>query len=802
MTNEFILAQELQSQSSKDITHGEISAEYSRVLRKAGAEGIVMLKNDGTLPIKADSVISVFGRCQHDYFYAGNGSGGDVITPYKVNLIQGLENNPKLSFNKELADRYAAWSKDNVPEKGGWGTWPTHYKEMPLTGEEIKQAREKSDTALVIIGRSAGEDRDSYLQEGSFYLTKEEENMLDNICECFDKIVLVINSGNVIDFSWYKKYEDKISSLLYVWQGGMESGNSVCDVLSGDENPSGKLTAAIAEKYEDYPASNDFGGKDYNNYTEDIYVGYRYFETFAREAVLFPFGFGLSYTDFEIKTGEVKEMDGNVTVAVSVKNIGKVSGSEVVQVYYEPPQGVLGKPLRQLAAFNKTSELAPGAVESFDIQFPLYFMASYDDAGATGYKSAYVLEPGEYAVYAGSCVRSAEKAGVVKADKLTVCDQLEEAAAVPLKNKFKRLVAKSNANGSVSKAFEDVPTRTVSLKERISANMPTEIKSAYSKPFKLTDVIENKISLENFVAGLTIEELEGLTRGDYVMNSSLGTPGNAGVFGGVTESLREKGVIPISTSDGPSGVRLKFECAQLPCGLALASTWNTRLLTELATLQGEEMSAKGSHVLLAPGMNIIRSPLCGRNFEYYSEDPVLSGKIASAMVNGLQKHGKSACPKHYVCNNQEQHRHINDSRVSERALREIYLKGFEICVKDSAPRHIMTSYNKINGVWGHYHYELCETVLRGEWGFDGNILTDWWMRPSVDPDFPDVFNDGYRVRAGVDVLMPGSTAHYTTEGDGSLIESFNKPNGVTLAEIQKAAINVLRFVIYVIKTDS
>jgi len=214
------------------------------------------------------------------------------------------------------------------------------------------------------------------------------------------------------------------------------------------------------------------------------------------------------------------------------------------------------------------------------------------------------------------------------------------------------------------------------------------------------------------------------------------------------------------------------------------------------------MSAKGSHVLLAPGMNIIRSPLCGRNFEYYSEDPVLSGKIASAMVNGLQKHGKSACPKHYVCNNQEQHRHINDSRVSERALREIYLKGFEICVKDSAPRHIMTSYNKINGVWGHYHYELCETVLRGEWGFDGNILTDWWMRPSVDPDFPDVFNDGYRVRAGVDVLMPGSTAHYTTEGDGSLIESFNKPNGVTLAEIQKAAINVLRFVIYVIKTDS
>jgi len=342
-----------------------------------------------------------------------------------------------------------------------------------------------------------------------------------------------------------------------------------------------------------------------------------------------------------------------------------------------------------------------------------------------------------------------------------------------------------------------VPTRTVRLKERILAGLPKEIPPTGDKGYVLSDVVSGKVGLGEFVAQLSIEELEGLTRGDYIMGSPLGAPGNAGAFGGVTEALRKKGVLPVTTTDGPSGIRLTATCSLLPCGLALSSTWDTALVTELATHLGGELTEKGSHVLLAPGMNILRDPLCGRNFEYYSEDPILSGKIAAAMVMGLQKHGSSACPKHFVANNQEEHRTINDSRISERALREVYLKGFEICIKDAKPKNLMTCYNKINGVWGHYHYELCTTVLRGEWGYEGNVVTDWWMRPSVDPDFPDVFNDAYRVRAQVDVLMPGAADHVGTGGDGSLLESYAKEDGISLAEIQRSAMNNLRFVLHV-----
>jgi beta-glucosidase len=390
-------------------------------------------------------------------------------------------------------------------------------------------------------------------------------------------------------------------------------------------------------------------------------------------------------------------------------------------------------------------------------------------------------------------VRTAVKTGEVSIKELTVCAQHEEAAAPP--GKFKRILAKQNEDGSFSEATEDVPTRTIPLKERILANLPKEIVPTSYSGFKLEDVNAGKITLEAFAAGLTIEELEALTRGDFIMNSPLGFAGNAGVFGGVTETLREKGVAPATTTDGPAGIRLKAYCALLPCGLALSSTWDTALINRLSLEHGEELTANSSHVLLSPGMNILRNPLCGRNFEYFSEDPVLSGKAASAMVKGLQTHGKSACPKHFAANNQETYRHINDSRVSERALREIYLKGFEICIKEAKPRNIMTSYNKINGVWGHYHYDLCTTILRGEWGYEGTVLTDWWMQPANDPDFPDIYNDAYRVRAQVDVLMPGSTKNTETCGDGSLLNSLGKENGITLAEIQRSAINTLRFVL-------
>ena len=298
--------------------------------------------------------------------------------------------------------------------------------------------------------------------------------------------------------------------------------------------------------------------------------------------------------------------------------------------------------------------------------------------------------------------------------------------------------------------------------------------------------------MEDFVAQLSLDELEAISRGDYKMDSPLGAKGNAGAMGGILQSLRDKGIPPMITTDGPSGIRLLSYCSLIPNGTALASTFNTDLVEKVYGKISEELREKGSDILLAPGMNIHRSHLCGRNFEYYSEDPVVTGLIGAAAVKGIQKCGGSACPKHFACNNQEVNRTGNDSRLSERALREIYLKGFEICVKTAKPNTIMTSYNKINGVWGHYNYELCERILRDEWGFDGLVMTDWWMRPSKSQEFPEMRDQAYRVRAGVNVLMPGGDRVTNGKPDGTLLKTYGQKDGITLYEMQRNASFVMK----------
>jgi len=789
------LSQELSTSANGEaLKIGELAPQYRKACLDAATEGIVLLENNGVLPIAKASKIAVFGRVQHDYFYVGYGSGGDVKKPYAISLMDGLAASAHFNINETLNTEYKNWCAKNIPDEGAWGTWPTNFAEMPLTDTLIKAAKANSDIALVVIGRSAGEDRESLLAPGSFYLTDAEKTMLTKVTTNFDKVVVIIDAGNTIDLAWTTDY--KIDALIYAWQGGMESGNALAAILSGKVSPSGKLTSTIAKQYQDYPTATNFGGEAFNNYVEDIYVGYRYFETFAKAVVLYPFGYGLSYTNFQLVAAEaIRQVANEIHTTVTVTNTGATSGKQVVQIYYRAPQGILKKPALELAGFAKTNTLAPNEATTLTITFDKQLMASYDDAGKTGHKSAYVLEAGDYEILLGSDARNVCAIGKITLTELEVCQQLTQAAPVAPENAFARLVASQNADGSYTKTWEQTPVRTVDLKRRILENLPTEIPPTADQ-WHLDDVISGKITLETFVASLNMTELEGLTRGDYIMNSALGAPGNAGVFGGVVPSLRDKGVLAITTTDGPSGIRLQYEAALLPCGTALASTWNLPLLEQLATFQGSELTEKGSHVLLAPGMNIMRDPLCGRNFEYFSEDPLLTGKTATAIVKGLQIHGHSACPKHFACNNQEKFRTINDSRVSERALREIYLKGFEICIKASKPKNIMTAYNKINGVWGHYHYELCMTILRNEWGYDGNIITDWWMKPHQDPDFALLTNDAYRVRAGVDVLMPGGKAHFSPEGDGSLLESYNK-GGITLAEIQQVALTVLKFILQV-----
>ena len=760
-----------------------ITPGMPELLRNVAAQTAVLLENR-VLPLASGTKVSVFGRVQLDWFATGYGSGGDVNTPYIVNLLDGLRNCEDIHVNDGIAEIYEHWTVENPANHGIWGNWPRSHPEMPVTPELVRNARAHSDQAIIVIGRSSGEDRENVLAPGSYYLTGEEKTMLKHVTAAFPDAVLLLNIGSVMDFSFLQEYS--FGAVLILWQGGMESGNAAADLLCGKMNPSGRLTDTIANRYMDYPSASHFGEKLANEYWEDIYVGYRWFETFGKDKVLYPFGYGLSYTTFHT---DVYSSDPLIYEA-RITNTGNRSGKETVMLFVEKPCGALGNPARELVAFAKTKELAPGESQSLTLECSAYQISSYDDAGLTGHKSCYVIQPGDHRFYLGTNVRDAAHVGTLQVGELMIVAQLSEAAA-PIRP-FNIL---ANADGKPVE--RKVSTKTLNLKKTILEALPRGHFITGDRGFKLKDVQNGKVSLDDFVAQLSDEELEAISRGGYIMNHPLGVKGNAGIFGGVTESLRTKGIPVITTTDGPSGIRLYDSCSLLPIGTALASTFDTELIENLCNHVGEEVIARGSDVLLAPGMNIHRSPLCGRNFEYFSEDPLLTGRIAAAFVRGIQAKGPASCPKHFACNNQETNRNKTDSILSERALREIYLKGFEICVKESAPKTIMTSYNQINGVWGHYHYELVKTILRDEWGFDGCVITDWWMQYASSPEFPKLKGNAYRVRARVDVLMPGARTliDQKRSSDGTLLATYKKEGGITLGEMQLVAKNVLGFIL-------
>ena len=769
-----------------------ISGEMVSLTRRAAAESVVLLKNDGILPLKEGEPIAVFGRCQLDWFYVGYGSGGDVHPPYRINLMDGLKNS-SVSFDLEVSKHYESWcsTDENKADHGWWGHWPMSHPEMPLDPGFVEEAAKRCKTAVIIIGRAAGEDRENTLTKGSYYLTDAETDMLNTVTSAFDKTVVLLNVGSIMDMAWTEEFGDKLSAILLVWQGGMESGNAAADLLTGKVNPCGKLTDTIARNYEDYPSSSFFGGKAYNCYCEDIFVGYRYFETFAKEKVLYPFGFGLSYTTFDIQPVGFSVCDDQYSVAAQVTNTGNKAGREVAMLWCSAPQRKLGKPARALVAYGKTKLLKPGESQTLMLNFHEKTFASFDDTGKSGYRNAFVLEAGTYQFFLGNCV-----AASVDIQETKVLEQCVEACSI--KDAFPRIIAREEA-GNITCAEEMLCSGKLDLWQRILDGLPEQIPFTGNQGWKLSDVANGKVSMDALIGQLDDRELEALTRGEGIMGSSLGVAGNAGVFGGVLPSLREKGIPPIVTADGPSGLRLKRYCTLLPIGTALACTWDDALLEELFSCVGKEMNAHKLDVVLSPGMNIHRNPLCGRNFEYFSEDPLLTGKIAAAIVRGIQSQGVTCSPKHFACNNQEVRRNTNDSRVSQRALREIYLRGFEIVVKEAKPHVIMTSYNKINGVWAHYHYDLVTTVLRKEWGFEGVVITDWWMRKSNSPEFPKIKTNAYRVRSQVDVLMPGNMDRWrkSYHSDGTLLKTLGEPDGITRGELQRSAKNVLEMMLKV-----
>lgn len=782
--------------------------ELAPLSRKVAAEGAVLLKNDDqVLPLVENDHVAIFGRTQINYYRSGTGSGGSVHVEYTTNLLDSLRKKSTIIVNENLAKVYEDWIKENPFDNGGggWASEPWHQKEMELTDTIVKNARKESNKAIIVIGRTAGEDKDNLIEPGSYLLTNEEKQMIRKVTDYFENTIVLLNVSNIIDMSWLEDdYKYPIKGCIYAWHGGMEGGNAIADVLVGDVTPSGKLPDTIAYSIDDYPSTVNYGNTDKNYYAEDIYVGYRFFETFKPDRVLFEFGFGLSYTTFSydlLSTKIIPEQDDKIIqIDIKVTNTGQYPGREVIQVYYEAPQGLLGKPRRELVTFSKTRTLQPSEEEIITLTFKQSQMASYDDSGVTGYPYAYVLEKGLYHVFVGTSVRKIKtvefngKPGIEITETMVI-EQLQQALApTEAFNRYKPGEALSDGTYELLK--EPVPQRRYDLKERIMKQLPNSINYTGDNGYTLKDVYNNKIDLKTFVAQLSEDDLAAISRGEG-MNSPWVTPGTAAAFGGITDKLFSLGIPIACCADGPSGIRMDSgqKATQVPIGTLIASTWDLPLIEELYYLVGQEMLNYEIDVLLGPGMNIHRNPLNGRNFEYFSEDPLITGKFATAVTKGLRKSGVHATLKHFACNNQEIARHRVDAVVSERALREIYLKGFEIVVKEGGAQAIMTAYNPINGYWAASNYDLTTTILRHEWNYEGIVMTDWWamMNDVIEGGEPDKRLTDSMIRAQNDLYMvvPNLGAEVNIENDNT-IESL-KNSTLTIGELQRNAMNICRF---------
>lgn len=757
-----------------DVPEGPFD-KINTISRAANAEGSVLLKNDGMLPLKKGDKIAVFGRVQREYYKSGTGSGGKVNTQYVTNIFDSLKKSGDVVINEEVSETYAKWCEKKPFDIGNGWNQPWSQKEMPLTEELCKNAAAVSDKAIVIIGRTAGEDTDNSADKGSYNLSDGEYDMLKKVSDAFDKVCVVLNVGNILDMKWVE--ELYISAVLYIWHGGQEGGAAAADLLLGKSFPSGKLSDTIVYNIEDYPSFEGFSNYDENVYSEDIFVGYRYFETFAKEKVMYPFGFGIGYTEFEIKTLSAELENDTLFVKTEVKNIGKFAGKETVQIYCGGERKKLCCPSRELKAFKKTRELKPGEVETLDFEIDINEFAGYDDTGVTGNKSCYVLEKGEYIIYAGTDVRSAAKVFAFDVPETIVVKRCE--ALFALDRDMKRMI---NLGGKAEfETLKAVPKK----RERLVLK---EFSKSSKQKIKLSDVYNKKAELNDFIAQLSDLELAVLGQGEG-MNSPKVRGGTGGTIGGMIPELQELDVPAICVTDGPSGLRFDNGdfATSMPNGTMLACTWNIELVKKLYSYEGIEAYANHVDALLGPGMNIHRIPLCGRNFEYFSEDPYLSGKMGSAVCEGLYSAGVTGTIKHFAANNKERNRVQINMVISERALREIYLKPYEIAVGSGCVNMLMTAYNRINGVYCSANYDLNTDVLRKEWGYDGLVMTDWWPKSYIDSDGKGAVDRAMSVSAQNDVYMVNADAE---EAARAVLEK----GTATRAELQRNAANICRVI--------
>ena len=713
--------------------------EYESTARQAVAEGLVLLKNENSaLPVEKGAKVALFGRMQAHYYKSGTGSGGMVNVPKVWGILDALKLED-ITLNETLLQEYEKFEEENpVASDNGFGNGSWSQEEMPVSDELVAKAASDSDIAIVIIARTAGEEQDNVDKPGAYRLSDTEADMLRKVRSVFGRMVVVLNVGAVMDMNVIDEVAP--DAILYAWQGGEVGGLGTADVIMGRTSPCGHLADSIVKDIAKASAAGGFGDLDRNFYIEDVYVGYRYYRTFDRDAVAYPFGYGLTFTKFEI-TDPALTVNGSLTkdaakdaafiLSAKVKNTGDFKAKEVVQVYVSAPQGSLGQPVLKLAGFAKTEALAPGESESVSIDINAYTIASYDDSGVTGFKNAYVLEAGKYKFYVGENSEDVTLAGEFEIPETAVIEQLS-AQMVPASgfDRVRPKEAKATDKAGLpeyEKCTEAVPIAPLKDAEEAKADRPECKPYTGDQGIKLSDVRSGKADMEDFLAQLSDEDLSAIIRGEG-MGSPKVTVGTAAAFGGVSPALKDFGIPCGCCSDGPSGMRLDSgaRAFSLPNGTLLACTWNTELNEKLYAYLGQEMSYNGVDFLLGPGMNIHRHPLNGRNFEYFSEDPLLTGRMAAAQLRGMHKSGVSGTLKHFCGNNQETHRHTEENVISERALREIYLKGFEIAVREGAADSIMSTYGPVNGIWTSCRHDLLTNILRREWGFKGLVMTDWW----------------------------------------------------------------------------
>lgn len=787
-------------------------------MRSYAPECMVLLKKNGDFPLERPCEVAIYGSGARNTIKGGTGSG-DVNVRFSVSVEQGLEEAGFTVTTKAWLDGYdavrtqahkqfivdikqQAKKQHTLPVLLGMGAvMPEPDYALPLDGA--------GDTALYILARISGEGNDRNPKAGDIKLSKTEIRDILEANRKYKHFMLVLNVGGVVDLSPVIE----VGNILILSQLGSVTGWALADVLLGKSTPSGKL-AATWSAWEDYPTIGEFGQPDDTRYREGVYVGYRYFDSAGQKA-LYPFGFGLSYTEFELGTAEVSLNGTTLTLAVPVTNTGKLPGKEVVQAYVSVPWGKLDQPYQTLAGFAKTQELAPGGMQTVLIRFGMEELAGYDTDSAE-----YILESGPYVVRIGNSSRNTVPTAIITLKESVTVRQVSNVGGVPDFADWK----------------PDAP-----LPMETNANVPSLVLGpAAFEALVWPEPSTPSIQTQKIVAGLSEEQLAWLCVGNYKDGAGVASViGEASqlVAGAAGETTSRVADVPtIVMADGPAGLRLSRQytrdekgvhavgstmpaglddffgpvekfvmglfqkkpkgeihtqfCTALPIGTALAQSWNLELCANCGAIVGDEMERFGVHLWLAPAFNIHRSPLCGRNYEYYSEDPLVSGKIGAAVTKGVQSRaGRGTTIKHFCCNNQETNRYISSSAVSERALREIYLRGFQICVKESSPCALMTSYNLLNGIHTSERSDLLKTIVRGEWGYDGLIMTDWIVSAMGSKGKYRMAKAAPSIKAGNDIFMPGGPADY--KSILAAVKGRSKEFSLTRAELVSCAQRVV-----------